>query len=294
MNLYLIILIISLIVLLIIITRFILYKKEISSILEQLEFILNNDTNSLIRQKYSFKNLKVLVNVLNNELKELIKERNKYKFNNNELNKTITNMTHDLRTPLTAINGYLDLYEEKPDKKYLKIMKKKCNELSKLTESLFQFSKTNEKYFVDYKKEKICLNDFLEEKLISYYELFHNKKIEPNINITDQKIYININYEMLDSIFENIISNIIKYANKIFKVVLTDNGTLTFKNDANNLDKISVSKIFDRYYTVNTSKKSSGIGLSMAKEFVELNNGTIDAYYNNNKLTITINFKQRK
>ena len=95
---------------------------------------------------------------------------------------------------------------------------------------------------------------------------------------------------MLIRIFENILSNAIKYIEKDLKISLLDNGEILFVNQTSSLDKISVQKIFDRYYTVENGNKNSGVGLSIAKQLVELNDGVIKATYRNKNLIIKIVF----
>ena len=95
---------------------------------------------------------------------------------------------------------------------------------------------------------------------------------------------------MLIRIFENILSNGIKYTDKDLKISLQDNGEILFVNQASSLDKVSVQKIFDRYYTVENGSKNSGVGLSIAKQLVELNGGVITAKYRNKNLIIKIVF----
>ncbi len=95
---------------------------------------------------------------------------------------------------------------------------------------------------------------------------------------------------MLKRIFENIISNAIKYGEQDFNVKMYRNGTIEFSNKTNKLDQVSLEKIFDRYYTVRNAKKSNGIGLSIAKQLVELSDGKIEAKYKNNNLIIKVKF----
>ena len=95
---------------------------------------------------------------------------------------------------------------------------------------------------------------------------------------------------MLKRIFENIISNAIKYGEKDFNVKMYSNGTIEFSNKTDKLDQVSLEKMFDRYYTVRNAKKSNGIGLSIAKQLVELSGGKIKAKYKNNSLITKVKF----
>ena len=102
-------------------------------------------------------------------------------------------------------------------------------------------------------------------------------------------MYKTINKVSIVRIFENILSNVSKYSNGNFKVEMNEDGIITFSNKATSLDATTVQKIFDRYFSVENAKESTGIGLSIAKQLVELNNGTIKAAYNDGYLIIEIN-----
>lgn len=275
------------------IIKILVMKNEIKNIDEYLSNILKSDTNNLITINTNDNDLKKLANTLNKSLKDLRQLELEYKNGNHELKSSITNISHDLRTPLTAIRGYLDLMDNSnlTDKQinYLKIIDSKVKDLTCLTEQLFDFSKSID-IQNEIKKESICINDVLEESLVSFYSLFKEYNIIPKIEICDDKVIRLLNENMLKRIFENIISNAIKYGEHDFTVKMFSDGTIEFSNKTNKLDSTSLEKMFDRYYTVRNAKKSSGIGLSIAKQLAELSNGKIDAKYKNGSLIIKVNF----
>ncbi len=274
--------------------KYILLKLSLNKLYKDFELIINSDTNNLLTISCNDKNLKEFINKLNKNLKRLRKLELEYNQGNINLKHTITNISHDLRTPLTAIKGYLDILDKKnftkEQIKYFNIINTKVNDLVNLTEELFNYSKILDKAYL-IKKEQVCLNIVLEEVLCSYYDLFKNNNITPKIGITSNKIIKEIDLICFKRIIENIISNLLKYSNKSIYIKLDNTGSITFINKTKKLDKVSVGKIFDRYFTVESSKKSNGIGLSIAKELVILNNGEITAKYINNKLIIKIVFK---
>ena len=274
--------------------KYILLKLSLNKLYKDFELIINSDTNNLLTISCNDKNLKEFINKLNKNLKKLRKLELEYNQGNINLKHTITNISHDLRTPLTAIKGYLDILDKKnftkEQIKYFNIINTKVNDLVNLTEELFNYSKILDKTYL-IKKEQVCLNIVLEEVLCSYYDLFKNNNIIPKIDITSNKIIKEIDLICFKRIIENIISNLLKYSNKSIYIKLDNTGSITFINKTKKLDKVSVGKIFDRYFTVESSKKSNGIGLSIAKELVILNNGEITAKYINNKLIIKIVFK---
>lgn len=268
-------------------------KNEINNIGKSLASIINTDTNNLITINTNDAHLKHLATLLNNSLKDLRKLELEYKNGNQELKSSITNISHDLRTPLTAIRGYLDLMDNKnltaKQINYLKTIDKKVNDLTCLTEQLFDFSKTLDLQ-EELKKADVCINDVLEDTLACFYSSFKNAKITPNIKICEAKVIRLLNENMLKRIFENIITNAIKYSENDLDVKMQSDGTIEFSNKTEKLDATSLEKMFDRYYTVTNARKSTGIGLSIAKQLVDLSNGCIEAEYKNCTLTIRIKF----
>lgn len=298
MDIWLISSIILTLICVVCIVKIFLMNKSIKNIAKDLEKILNEDTNNLISISTENKQIKKIANNLNVELKKLRKEKMQYENGSEELKRTITNISHDIRTPLTAISGYIELLEKESNegisknkyeerKKYIEIIKRKTNELIELTEQLFNFSTTMDTYN-KLEKEKCCINDVLEESLAEYYETFQKEKILPIIKLCKEKVYKKLNKRALTRVFDNILSNIIKYSDGEITVILERDGKIIFSNKAKKLDTTSVQKIFDRYFTVENAKKSTGIGLSIAKQLVELNDGNIEAKYIDGNLVIEI------
>ena len=305
MNIWFIISIILFVICMILIIKIYLNNKDIKKIGENLEEILTNDTNNLITVSTSNKQIKKVAGKLNTELKKLRKVKIQYENGSEELKRTITNISHDMRTPLTAISGYIELMEnnieaeevnnskskiirrEQNKQKYLKIIKRKTRELIELTEQLFKFSTTMDTLWkID--KENCCINEILEEILAEYYSIFKKKNIVPEINICNEMIYKNLNKNSLIRIFENILSNMIKYSDGNFKIKLERSGKIIFSNKAKKLDTTTVQKIFDRYFTVENANNVTGVGLSIAKQLVEINKGNIIAKYMDGNLVIEV------
>ena len=305
MNIWFIISIILFVICMILIIKIYLNNKDIKKIGENLEEILTNDTNNLITVSTSNKQIKKVAGKLNTELKKLRKVKIQYENGSEELKRTITNISHDMRTPLTAISGYIEFMEnnieaeevnnskskiirrEENKQKYLKIIKRKTSELIELTEQLFKFSTTMDTLWkID--KENCCINEILEEILAEYYSIFKKKNIVPEINICNEMIYKNLNKNSLIRIFENILSNMIKYSDGNFKIKLERSGKIIFSNKAKKLDTTTVQKIFDRYFTVENANNVTGVGLSIAKQLVEINKGNIIAKYMDGNLVIEV------
>lgn len=262
------------------IIKVLIIKQEIKNIRKSLTDIINTDTNNLIT-----------ISTNDKKLKELRNLEHEYKNGNKELKTSIMNISHDLIMPLTAIRGYLDLMDNDnlSEKQivYLDIIDSKVKDLTFLTEQLFDFSKTLD-IKDEIKQENLIINDILEDTVASFYSLFVSHNITPNIDICKDKVIRVLNENMLKRIFENIISNAIKYSKQDFNIKLYSNGIIEFSNQADGLNQVSLEKLFDRYYTVKSAKKSNGIGLSIAKQLVDLSGGTIEAKYKNNILIIML------
>lgn len=254
---------------------------------------LITDSNTLIDISSNDKRMRHLANEINIQLRKLRAERRKFQKGDLELKNAITNVSHDLRTPLTAIYGYLDLLEqeEKSEKvnSYIAVIKNRTEMLKQLTEELFRYSVilTSEE---DLKIEPITINNVLEESIASFYTILKEKQISPKIIIPQKKIVRNLDRSALSRIFANLLNNAVKYSNGDLEVTLSENGEIRFINHASDLSEIEVGKLFERFYTVNNARNSTGLGLSISKALVEKMNGTISAEYHDGMLTICIRF----
>lgn len=273
------------------IIKIISLKRAVKEIEESLSEKLTTDTNTLIDISSNDKRIRSLAGTLNRELAVFRKEKLRYMNGNNELKNSVTNISHDLRTPLTAICGYIELLEReektKEAEKYLDIIKKRAEFMVKLTEELFGYSvimsedggKTTS--YTDVK-------NVLEESIASFYEVLMARNIVPVINLTKEKVIKNLNSHALSRVFSNLLNNAVKYSDGDLEISLFENGEIVFANTASKLDVVEVEKLFDRFYTVETAKNSTGLGLSIAKTLTEQMRGEISAKYKDGKLYIKI------
>ena len=254
---------------------------------------LMTDTNTLIDISTRDRHMRRLANAVNAELRKLRMERHKFQQGDIELKNAVTNISHDLRTPLTAIYGYLDLLneEEKSEKteRYLSIIKNRVDLLTLLTEELFRYSViVSTKNNLD--SEPVVIGSVLEESIASFYTALSERNITPNIKIPEEKVVRNLDRSALMRVFSNLLNNAIKYSDGDLDITLSQDGTIIFANTASGLDEVQVGKLFDRFYTVEAARKSTGLGLAISRTLTEQMNGTISAKYENNRLSICISF----
>lgn len=266
--------------------------KSSQEIMEAFKDRLATDTNILIDISTRDPYLRNLASEINVQLRLLRKERHRYQQGDLELKEAVTNISHDLRTPLTAISGYLDLLEreEKSEivQRYLSQIQNRTEVLKNLTEELFCYSMVTS--LQDLKPERMDIVRVLEESLLSFYAIMQEKGIQPQIDLPDEPIWCDLDTGAVNRIFSNIISNALKYSDGDLSVVMDKYGCITFENTAQNLNAVAVGRLFDRFYTVESSRNSSGLGLSIAKILVERMGGNISAQYQNSKLSIKIFF----
>lgn len=282
------------IILVILSIKIYMLKKSINEICADFNDRIQSDTNVQIDISSGDKSIRYLAKAINLQLTELRKIKRQYENGDKELKEAITNISHDLRTPLTAIWGYLDLLEKKDlpsdSKRYIEQIRNRSEALKQLTEELFRYFVIYSTSEINYEKVNLC--QVLEETLLSFEGAFANISIVPNIQLPSHPIWRELDISALTRIFSNIINNAIKYSDGDFRVVLDENGNITFTNSAKELSIVEVGKLFDRFYTVDSARKSTGLGLSIAKLLVERMNGTINADYKENNLIITVSFAE--
>ena len=287
--------VILIVIILLLIFYIIRMKKELSSISKQIE-----------ESKGEYIN--VHTNAINNEVEKLVQDINylydnsqKIQANNkkieDELRKSISNISHDLRTPLTSIRGYIQLIKydsvtEKEKAEYIKIVEKRAEHLQNLITSFYDLSRLNNSEF-KFNLKKINLKTMLCDSIAMYYNDFLEKHIEPTIEI-DEKIDDIISDEgAVERIFSNLIGNMLKYADKNIKISLSQDKKYIvskFENLAPNLKEEDMDKLFDRFYTADKSRsdKNTGLGLAITKVLIEKLGHKIDAKLVNGSLIIEI------
>lgn len=249
----------------------------------------------LITGDVGFGGLKELMEILNQLLMRRKKEQKKYLEKEQMISDTYTNLSHDIRTPLTSLNGYFQLLEQcdnaQEQKHYMEIIQERIHSLKEMLEELFLFTKLkNESYHLELKK--CCINQILKQTIFSYYEEWTAKGIEPDIRIIDRSLYINGNESALQRLFQNVIKNALDHGSRGIGISLDEQkGKVLIRiwNEVQNL-KVDPEKVFERFYKADEarSRTSSGLGLSIAKELTEKMQGVISAKLTGNIFCIEI------
>ena len=292
-HLLLIIIGILLLIIFVLLAKVYFLRKSAQEISEAFRDRLTADTNTLIDISTRDPYMRQLAADINRQLRLLRKQRQKYLTGDRELKEAVTNISHDLRTPLTAICGYLDLLDKKDKSentsRYLSLIGNRVEAMKQLTEELFRYSVILSTG--DLVLEPVCVNGVLEESIAAFYGALTSRDIQPEIHITENRIERQLNREALGRVFSNILNNALKYSDGDLAITLRDDGDIIFSNTASGLNEVQVGKLFDRFFTVEAARNSNGLGLSIAKTLVEQMGGLILAELENKKLNIRIQFK---
>lgn len=296
MGLWAVIIIMAFIIMALLLKIYIL-QKATKEMTDALADKLVTDTNTLIDISSGDRALRHLAGTINKALRKLRAERQRFQQGDTELKNAVTNISHDLRTPLTAICGYLDLLEEEEKsenvERYIEVIRNRSELLMQLTEELFQYSviSSGGKNTV---REPVSLNRVLEESIASFYTALNEKGIRPKIQMPEENVIRALDHSSLARVFSNLLNNAMKYSDGDLDITLSETGKITFANTASGLNEVQVGKLFDRFYTVEAARKSTGLGLAIVRTLIEQMNGTISAVYFENKLSICISFPDIK
>ena len=297
-NVWIIATFILLITLIIFIVYHMYYRMNIKHITKQLEEIINiKDTNQLLTVLARQKDITSLVNMLNNQLNDIRLSSIQIKRLNKNFRDSITNISHDLRTPLTTAGGYVQMLQsdvtEEERQEYLAIVLERQNTVKKLLEQLFEYVRIESGEIV-YERVPIDAKSIFIDILAMYYGDFFKKGQEPTVIFPNTPCIIKGDEQGLKRMFSNILFNAITHGNGDyrFEIQETDGYTFTFSNLSEPMTKDDLNYIFDRFYTKDKSrnKKTTGLGLSIAKEIVKRLDGKIDAYYRDGRFSISVSF----
>ena len=274
------------------------YQRQVKDICRQLAFLMKHDSNMLIHREFDLGGIGMLSDRLNDLLELRRKEKQYYQEKETLIADTYTNLSHDIRTPLTSLDGYFQLMEAcenvEEQRRYLNIIHERIHSLNEMLEELFMFTKLkNESYRLEL--TSCCINRILKETVFSYYDDWVRREIQPDIQITEEQLYIDGNKQGLSRIIQNVIKNGLDHGEKKIRIVLKreqNQAVLRISNQVIASEQIDIEHVFDRFYKADAarSKTSTGLGLSIAREFVRRMNGEIGAKIEENEFIVEMSF----
>ncbi len=287
----------SLTILIVLLIIFILKTKEINRLTLELKKLNREGKIEKLRLSLPNKNIENLVVEINTLIDDKRKIENIYKEKDMELREAIANMSHDLRTPLTSIMGYVyllndDKLDKEERKEYLKIIEKRSLVLNDLITNFYGLSRIQADQY-EIKFEPVNLELVLGEIIAAFYETLDYKFGEPEINIEEGLGPVLGDKQALNRIFTNLIENIIKHGEGEVKISLKKKNkyiVIEFSNKAEELESKDVNRIFEKFFTKDRMRtgQNTGLGLAIVKLLVEKQGQKIEAKKVGNRLVINI------
>lgn len=285
-------------------------RAQLRDINDQLDFLYENDTNMLIGTDTNLIYLGQFKQRVNRFVEQWHKKRAEAAKKEQMISDTYTNLSHDIRTPLTSLDGYFQLLKDEKDEKlqahYIGVIQERIASLKDILEELFMFTKLKNDTF-NLEMDRCCVSRLLKQTVFSYYDEWKMRGIEPVVDICDEQIFILANTQALKRVFQNVIKNGLVHGKSDIEIRLYTKalGNVSDKNKGNrmvnisvsntieNPENVDVSQVFERFYKADEARSvtSSGLGLSIAKELVERMDGKINAQIEDNRFCINISYR---
>ena len=285
-------------------------RAQLRDINDQLDFLYVNDTNMLIGTDTNLIYLGQFKQRVNRFVEQWHKKRAEAAKKEQMISDTYTNLSHDIRTPLTSLDGYFQLLKDEKEEKlqahYIGIIQERIASLKDILEELFMFTKLKNATF-NLEMDKCCVSRLLKQTVFSYYDEWKMRGIEPVVDICYEQIFILANTQALKRVFQNVIKNGLVHGKSDIEIKLytIDSGknagsdrenkvvNIVVSNTIDDPENIDTSQVFERFYKADEARSvtSSGLGLSIAKELVERMGGKIHAQIEDNRFCINISYK---
>ena len=271
--------------------RLLRVKKDLRQMSEKLAEISQTDTNAQLTTDTFDRDIAAFIKNINFMLDR--NRRDYFEIHRIEaaLKRAITNISHDLRTPLTSAKGYLQMTEnsdldDATKARYLSIIRERLDALTVLMDSLFAFSRAVEG---DVTLKSVNVNNLLRDTLVGSFAELESKGFTVENNIPDAPFYCMCDEDALKRVVQNLIKNAAVHGKSYLRTTLS-NGTIEIANKADNLHLIDTKNIFDRFYTADTSRtnKRTGLGLAIAKELCEKMGSSISAAKDGDMLVMRV------
>lgn len=273
------------------------YRRQIKNISNQLNFVLEHQSNKLIISDIKPKEISNLINYCNTLL-EANRELDRNHLARNEIiNETIVSLSHDIRTPLTSLDGYLQLAaRQNIDNEYITMASSRVKQLNKLVDDLFLYTKLQNPDY-ELELESTDISPFITRELFEFHNDFQKISTEPIINLPDKKIMVSINTHALERVINNVIKNYFDHGQDELEIQHHTEDrevTITFKNAIVPGAEINSKDLFTKFYKTDRSRsdQSSGLGLSIIESLMTKMNGKVNATVENGMFSIHLTFKR--
>ncbi len=241
-----------------------------------------------------------LINIMNDVIEDYRKRHRRLRKVNQSYRESITSISHDIRTPLTSIKGYVqmqknaDISQEKKAE-YLRIVERRLIELGDILNQLFEYARLEAGEF-QLSPQRLNIGNVFAEIVSMFYEDFTSKGVEPQIEISRESMFIQADKHAISRILENLIKNALVHGEGNYRFSVTScEGyvVITIANETEQIEEKDLQQIFERFYTTDQSRnrRTTGLGLAIAKEFTEQMGGSIEAFLRQRCFVVEVRFR---
>jgi len=268
-------------------------KRDIRQLHRTLALLRKEPTNARLVSLTFDADIRALATAINQLLDDQGKLAHEVEKERRAFSQGITNISHDLRTPLTSALGFVQLVKTRQETDYLDIVEERLKMLTGLLNNLLEYSRLVEKTGEPtLEKGNVC--HLLQDALANYYEDFVQAGFEVKLSIPDQPLLATFDRKLLGRVFQNLVENVLAHGTDYFELeVLPYERAIIFKNRIVDSDTVEIDHLFNRFYTSDNSRSSkrTGLGLAITQEIMSQINGEASAYWDGELFCIRLEFK---
>lgn len=275
------------VLLIVVLMYHLLYRKQINDFVKQLRFHKAEESNKEISAELKCKSIRNMQNELNILLEKQRNQRIAYEHREEKINQLVTDISHDIRTPLTSVTGYFQMMDESENEEerthYKEIICHRLQTLSVMLDEFFTYAKLSQKCH-DKPKEMCDVRQILCETLFLFYDEFHTRGIQVELKIPEERFLVYGNTEDFKRIFMNIMKNIRNHGCLEMRISIERKANdirIVFENRTAEKLPQDLSEVFERFYKgdkARSNQESTGLGLCIVKELSEQMGGVVSAF----------------
>ncbi len=276
------------------------YEKQVRHLKKQLEFLKAEDSNQLLTSVCAVGQTGEMINVMNQVLEKMREEQRKLYRANRSYRESITGISHDIRTPLTSMKGYVQLLEhpgtpKEKKEQYLRTVERRMEDLTELLNQLFEYARL-EAGELELNREKLNVTNLFAETVSMFYEDFAKKSCEPTVEVSREPCFVYGDAHAWQRVTENLIKNALVHGTGGYAFsLLQEQGQAVMRiaNETKTIQERDLEQIFERFYTTDQSgnRRSTGLGLAIAREFTEKMGGRIQASLKQGIFEVEVRFE---
>ncbi len=279
--------------------RLLCYQKQVRHLIRELKLMEETDTKGKLTSAVHIGRTEEAISIMNRVLDKERRQTEELKKENRSYRESITGISHDIRTPLTSVKGYVQMLsnpkaQEERKVEYLTIIERRLQDLTEMLDMLFEYARI-EAGEIELMSERLNVRNLFADTVSLFYEDFTAKECEPEVTLPQGPCYMQGDRHAFVRIVENLAKNALVHGTGGYRFSLSEEGghiRILVSNRTESIEAQDIDRIFDRFYTtdLSRSRKTTGLGLAIVKEFARQMGGTAEASLEGELFTITVTF----